>query len=84
MKSSFPLTISHHIPLGVHGMTSVTIIDNVDPSIIFSGVWTRHDSKTGYNNTISLTRSVGNSATVNFIGKSRCINTIIPGSDDAT
>ncbi|KAF9051336.1 hypothetical protein BJ165DRAFT_878033 [Panaeolus papilionaceus] len=51
-------------------MTSMTIIDNVDPSIIFSGVWTRHDSKTGYNNTISLTRSVGNSATVNFIGNS--------------
>ncbi|PPQ74311.1 hypothetical protein CVT24_000563 [Panaeolus cyanescens] len=51
-------------------MATVTRIDNVNPDIVYSGVWTRHDSQTGYNNTISLTRRVGNSATLNFIGNS--------------
>ncbi|PPQ74310.1 hypothetical protein CVT24_000562 [Panaeolus cyanescens] len=51
-------------------MSTVIRIDNVDPQIIYSGTWTTHPSESGYNHTISLTRRIGNSATLNFIGKS--------------
>ncbi|KAF9051344.1 hypothetical protein BJ165DRAFT_878481 [Panaeolus papilionaceus] len=45
---------------------NITQIDNVDPRVVYGGVWTRHPNQEAFNNTITLTRSIGNTATVMF------------------
>lgn len=50
-------------------MATVTRVDNVDPRIIYSGTWVTFPNNDAYNNTISLARDIGTTATLNFVGK---------------
>ncbi|KAF9051338.1 hypothetical protein BJ165DRAFT_1340251 [Panaeolus papilionaceus] len=51
-------------------MATVTRVDNVDPRIIYSGTWVTFPNNDAYNNTISLARDIGTTATLNFLGNS--------------
>ncbi|PPR01979.1 hypothetical protein CVT24_011147 [Panaeolus cyanescens] len=50
--------------------SNTTQIDNYDPRVVYGGIWTTHPNIDAFNQTISLARDIGTTATLLFTGNS--------------